>query len=109
MPRRKREFLEDSDDSSSQPDSVGDLNQDEREERALFEDPYKHKKRKGNGKEDAVYGVFGSEDEGTTGARSKPQKKNDWAKAPAFVSGDIMVLDWERESSPRDQEEVDDD
>ncbi|KAL6309310.1 TFP11-domain-containing protein [Sparassis latifolia] len=97
MARRKRQLLEDSSDSSD--GSEGDINDygpdqndpDAREERALFEDPYKRKRRRKNGKDDAIYGVFGSEDEdeGFGGKKGgKAQKRSDWTKAPAFVSGE---------------------
>ena len=70
MPRRKRDVLED-DDSDSSVSNGGDLDDidftnedpDAREERALFEDPYKRKRRRKGGKDDAIYGVFASSDE----------------------------------------------
>ncbi|KAF8869570.1 hypothetical protein CPB84DRAFT_1915699, partial [Gymnopilus junonius] len=75
MARRKR-VLDDGDDSDSiddsdQPDIDFDNDPDAREERALFENPYAHKRRKKNGKEDAL-----------------PSKTRDWTKAPAFVTSD---------------------
>ncbi|KAI0924244.1 hypothetical protein AcW2_005176 [Taiwanofungus camphoratus] len=103
MPRRKHQLLEDDSDSSSVSD-IDDFNDpgldendpDAREERALFENPYKHKRRRKNGKEDAIYGVFGSEDEdeGFGGKnRGKSEKRRDWTKAPAFVSGEKVDMD----------------
>ncbi|TFK39878.1 GC-rich sequence DNA-binding factor-like protein-domain-containing protein [Crucibulum laeve] len=103
MARRKR-VLDDGDDSdSSNPSDLDfddDNDPDAREERALFDDPYKRKRRKKNGKEDALYGVFGedSEDEGLRGKSSASTKRSDWTKAPAFVSGEKKVdLDKEME------------
>ncbi|RXW22157.1 hypothetical protein EST38_g3707 [Candolleomyces aberdarensis] len=103
MGRRKR-VLDDGDDSDSSNNSGGpdfdDNDPDAREERALFEDPYKRKRRRKNGKEDALYGVFGedSEDEGFSRKPAASRKPRDWAKAPAFVSSDKKVdLDQEME------------
>ncbi|KAJ3505492.1 hypothetical protein NMY22_g17566 [Coprinellus aureogranulatus] len=99
MGRRKR-VLDDGDDSDSSNGSDGldphDFNNndpDAREERALFEDPYQRKRRRKNGKEDAIYGVFGedSEDEGYGRKPAERKKRSDWAKAPAFVSSDKKV------------------
>ena len=118
MARRKR-VLDDGDDS----DSSGSVNgldfdpendPDAREERALFENPYQNKRRKTNGKEDALYGIFAesSEDEGTDGRNVKVKsKRSDWTKAPTFTSSDKPVkLD---EPMPvdddEDEEEEDDD
>ena len=95
MARRKR-VLDDGDDSDS-PESADDQDfnlendPDAREERALFENPYQNKRRKTNGKEDALYGIFAesSEDEGTGGRTSKVKpKRSDWTKAPTFTSSD---------------------
>ena len=98
MARRKRQILEDGDDSDSyegsDDDGVADFNgnddPDVRAERELFENPYGRKRRrKGNGKEDAIYGVFGddSEDEGFGGRPKRPEKRSDWTKcvSPRFV------------------------
>lgn len=97
MGRRKR-VLDDGDDSDSSNNSGDDFGDfdgdpDAREERALFDDPYKRKRRRKNGKEDAVYGVFGedSEDEGSGRKPAERRKPRDWAKAPAFVSSDKKV------------------
>lgn len=102
MARRKRQFLDDDSDSSAASDNddfggaeLDDNDPDAREERALFEDPYQRKRRRKNGKEDAIYGVFGSddEDEGFGGRRGgKSEKRSDWTKAPAFVSKDTVKL-----------------
>ena len=67
MGRRKRQFLDDSDSDSGASEGseadfqLNDNDPDARDERALFEDPYQHKRRRRNEKEDAVYGVFGDE------------------------------------------------
>src|SRR5882757_7616841 len=86
MGRRKRQFLDDGDSDSSpssDDEAIDEQNADLREERALWEDPYKRKKRRKNdGKDDAVYGVFG----GDSDQEVKVHKRNDWTKAPAFVS-----------------------
>jgi tuftelin-interacting protein 11 len=100
MPRRKRQLLDDDESDSSAASENGDFevqsnDPDTQEERALFENPYRHKKRRRNGKEDALYGVFGkdSEDEGHSGGPRRGQKGgNDWTKAPAFVSGEKVNL-----------------
>ncbi|THV05580.1 TFP11-domain-containing protein [Dendrothele bispora CBS 962.96] len=97
MARRKRVLDDDSDSDSyqgSEADEFGlDNDPDAREERALFEDPYKRKRRRKNGKEDAIYGVFGDDSDGgdyKKGGQAK-SRRSDWAKAPAFVSGEKKV------------------
>ncbi|TFK29732.1 TFP11-domain-containing protein [Coprinopsis marcescibilis] len=94
MARRKR-VLDDGDDSDSSNnsdshdfDDFDNNNPDLKEERALFENPYQRKRRKKNGKDDAIYGVFASdsEDEGYGRTRGDKPKRSDWTKAPAFVS-----------------------
>ncbi|KLO11033.1 hypothetical protein SCHPADRAFT_489417 [Schizopora paradoxa] len=90
MARRKRQFMDDEDDSDSYDgsedggDDFGMNNDpDAREERELFENPYKRsKRRKAGGKDDATYGVFAddSEDEGFGGRSKKPEKRTDWTK-----------------------------
>lgn len=103
MARRKRNLLEDDDSDSSVSDAAeyGGYNDpnydpndaDAREERELFENPYQRKRRRKNAKEDAIYGVFASSDEEDerSGPSKGQQKRRDWAKAPAFVSGDKPV------------------
>ena len=50
--------------------------------RARCGQTYQKGMRKGNGKEDAIYGVFGddSEDEGFGGRPKRPEKRSDWTK-----------------------------
>ncbi|KAH9944970.1 TFP11-domain-containing protein [Epithele typhae] len=95
MARRKREFLDD-DESDSSPSSdndeleYNDNDPDARAERQLFENPYKRKRTKSNAKEDAIYGVFGSDDDEEDPAIAKRKAKTR-AKAPAFVSSNTIV------------------
>ncbi|EMD39286.1 hypothetical protein CERSUDRAFT_112934 [Gelatoporia subvermispora B] len=104
MARRKRQFLEDDSDSSPVSDAddyndptIDENDPDARAERELFENPYKRKRRRKDGKEDAIYGVFADdddEDEGFGGKKGgRGQKRSDWTKAPAFVSGEKVNLD----------------
>lgn len=90
MARRKR-VLDDGDDSDTSAGSddgdINDFNPNEdpdlRAERELFERPYGHKRRRGNGKDDATYGVFAedSEEEGFGGRkRQSERKRSDWTK-----------------------------
>ncbi|KAG6897813.1 hypothetical protein C0992_010617 [Termitomyces sp. T32_za158] len=115
MPRRKR-LLDDGDDSDSNNESELDFDAQGdptlREELQLFENPYQHKRRRKNGKEDALYGIFGEDSEDEGGSSSKPRKKSDWTKAPAFVSGEKQVdldkemnLDLEEEGEEEEGEE----
>ena len=98
MGRRKR-VLDDGDDSDSTgsidgPDFDLENDPDAREERTLFENPYQNKRRRTNGKEDALYGIFAesSEDEGADGRTSRVRsKRSDWTKAPTFTTGDRPV------------------
>jgi tuftelin-interacting protein 11 len=96
MARKKRQFLEDSDsDSASSEGGDGGFDEtndpDARAERELFADPYNHKRRQRDGKKDALYGVFASDDEDEGFGRKQrggKEKRSDWTKAPAFVPGD---------------------
>jgi tuftelin-interacting protein 11 len=101
MARRKRQLLEDddSDSSSGEDNDIEDVgyadDPDTRAERELFENPYKHKRRRKNGKEDAIYGVFGSDDEEedyNDKRGGKAGKRSDWTKAPAFNAGEKVEL-----------------
>lgn len=108
-------MLDDDDSDSSGASDAEDFDletdPDAREERALFENPYQNKRRRKNGKEDALYGIFGedSEDESASrpGNRGKAQKKSDWTKAPAFVSGEKVDLDKEMKVDEADAEDDD--
>lgn len=114
MARRKRQLLDDSDsdsnDSNAGDEGFDDGDPDSREERALFENPYKRPRR---GKHDATYGVFGEDSEEEGFGRKKPvakPKRNDWAKAPAFVGGSAKVdIAKEQDESMDEQEAGDDD
>jgi tuftelin-interacting protein 11 len=91
MARRKRVLDDDDSDSDiSQDDDAPDFSNDPvaREEYELYRDPYQRKRRRKNGKEDAVYGVFGDESDDERYTRTG---KTHWTKAPAFVSGDKPV------------------
>ena len=94
-------MLDDGDDSDSggnsdDPNLDFDNDPDAREERALFENPYQNKRRRRNGKEDALYGngifvdVSGNEDNRKALLTLK-SKRNDWTKTTAFFSGDKLL------------------
>lgn len=113
-------MLDDDDSDSSEASNAGEFNLDNdpdaREERALFEDPYQRKRRRKNGKEDALYGVFAEDsDEDIRGGGRGPagkQKRADWTKAPAFVSGEKKVdlkKDMDTEMHEHEDTEEDDD
>ncbi|KAJ4473582.1 GC-rich sequence DNA-binding factor-like protein-domain-containing protein [Lentinula aciculospora] len=113
MARRKR-ILEDDDDSDSYNGSEAedfpmDESADAREEREMFENPYQRKRRKRNGKEDALYGIF-AEDIVEDAARGKQDlnknRRSDWTKAPAFVSGAKKVDLEEKELDTEEEEKV---
>lgn len=83
MARRKKQYMSDDDidssDASSQADEATapdwDEDPDERAERLRFTDPYgKRSKRKRNGKEDALYGVFAEDDEEHAAGSSRGSK-----------------------------------
>ncbi|KAF9047173.1 TFP11-domain-containing protein [Hymenopellis radicata] len=108
MARRKR-VLDDGDDSdsSSAADDRDDfgLDNDAREERDLFENPYQ-RKRKRNGKEDAIYGVFGEDsDEDRRPVRTVKKKK----KATTFVQASTSKQDTQSGGSDEGEGEDDQD
>ena len=86
MGRRKRDYLDDGDDSDSVSGSEPELDipggdQDLRDELDRFKDPYGHKKRKVGGKAKATYGVFDDDSDGEGfGKRRRPEKRSDWTK-----------------------------
>jgi tuftelin-interacting protein 11 len=90
MGRRKRQLLDDGDSDSSahsEAEDFGDENQDIRDERALFENPYQQKRRKQQKR------AFGDDsDEEDEDARPS-RKRSDWTKAPAFVSSQKVEPD----------------
>ncbi|KAF8141606.1 TFP11-domain-containing protein [Boletus edulis] len=114
MGRRKRQFLDDGDSDSGASEGseadfhLNDNNADARDERALFEDPYRHKRRRRDGKEDAIYGAFGddSDDEDYARKGGARSKKTDWTKAPAFVSGEKVELKMELEAEDEAEDEA---
>ena len=78
MARRKRQFEDDSSDSSGGEDGNGsddfiDEDPDARAERKRFEDPYQRKRRKVRGEED-------DEDEDGEGFKSRGKSRVDWSK-----------------------------
>lgn len=115
MGRRKRQFFDDGDSDSDVSEGSGaDFQQNENDpdatdEHALFEDPYRHKRRRRNEKKDAIYGVFGSDsdNEGYDRKGGARQKKTDWTKAPAFVSGEKVELKKETEDVEAEDEAAD--
>jgi len=108
MARRKRQFLEDDDDSDSSPASeTGDFDEadaDLREEHELFADPYQRgkKRRKNHGKDAALYGDDSDDQEDP-----KPRKRNDWTKAPSFVTQEKKAepMDVDQDDTGKDEEE----
>ena len=119
MARRKRQFLEDEDSDSSvsnadEPD-FDDNDPDARAERELFENPYKRKRRRKDAKEDAIYGVFGSDDD-VEDPQVERRRTKSRAKAPAFVSSSTKVtmdediaMDGGSSSSEEGRDDEDDD
>lgn len=90
MGRRKRQLLDDGDsDSSAHSEAEGfdDDNQDLREERALFENPYHHKRRRQPRRGFGDDSDEGDEDVGPS------RRRSDWTKAPAFVSSQKVEPD----------------
>ena len=94
MARRKRVLDDGETDSSagrSDDDNIDvDNDPDLRDERELFQDPYRRKRRRKNCKDDAIYGVFGddSDHEDSSKRGSTSRARTYWTKAPAFVSSE---------------------
>lgn len=127
MARRKRQMMDDDDSSDASGSDGGGFDDPtdptEREERAMFDDPYGRKRRKTNGKEDALYGVFADDsddDERTKKApgKSRAQTAKSRAKAPVFVSGDskakveldaAMAVDGDGEASSDEDGDAEED
>lgn len=101
MARRKRQLLEDddSDSSAGEDNDFDDLgydanDPDARAERELFENPYGHKRRRKNEKEDAIYGVFADEDDEEEEYRTRRGGRTTKRKeAPTFTAGEKVDLD----------------
>ena len=90
MGRRKRQLLDDGDSDSSAHSGIDDLDdedQDLRDERALFENPYQHKRRKQRRQE---FGDDSDEEDENVGPS---RRRSDWTKAPAFVSSQKVEPD----------------
>ena len=90
MGRRKHRLLDDGDSDSSahlEAGDFGDEDQDSRDERALFEDPYQRKRRK---QRKRGFGDDSDEDDEDTGPS---RRRSDWTKAPAFVSSQKVEPD----------------
>ena len=90
MGRRKRQLLDDGDSDSSahsEAEDFGDEDQDLRDERALFENPYQHKRRRQRGR------GFGDDSEEEDKDAGSSRRRSDWTKAPAFVSSQKVEPD----------------
>ena len=90
MGRRKRQLLEDGDSDSSahsEAEDFGNEDQDLRDERALFQDPYQHKRRRQRRR---GFGDDSDEEDEDTGPS---RRRSDWTKAPAFVSSQKVEPD----------------
>lgn len=113
MARRKRQLLEDDDSDSSvgEDNDFDDLgydanDPDARAERELFENPYGHKRRRKNGKEDAIYGVFAEDEEDEEDFRSRRGGRTTKKKeAPTFTTGSKVDLDKEMDVDAAVQED----
>ncbi|KAG8825289.1 hypothetical protein FRC17_008746 [Serendipita sp. 399] len=109
MGRKKRAYLsDDSSSANSEEDEYEEreLQGDEAAERDLFEDPYQQRKRRRldkRSKDDAVYGVFGEDDdEGPVYRRAGLKKK---ARTPVFQKSTASVSKREEDAMEEDSEE----
>jgi len=89
MGRRKRDVMDDDSSDSDASVESGDgplpsLNPDEQAEHDLYADPYQRKRRRRNGKEDALYGIFGEDEDGPAGRGASGSRAGgsrvDWTK-----------------------------
>jgi len=90
MGRRKRQLLDDGDSDSSahsEAEDFGDEDQDLRDERALFENPYQHKRRRQQRR------GFGDDSDEEDGDAGPSRRRSNWTKAPAFVSSQKVEPD----------------
>ena len=90
MGRRKRQLLDDGESDSSahsEAEDFDDQDQDLRDERALLENPYQHKRRK---QQRQGFGDDSDEEDEDTGPS---RRRSDWTKAPAFVSSQKVEPD----------------
>ena len=106
MGRRKRQLLDDGDSDSSahsDPEDFGDEDQDLREERALFENPYQNKRHKQRRR------AFGDDSDEEDEDVGPSRKRSDWTKAPAFVSSQKVEPDQSMDvDADSDADRVDD-
>jgi len=90
MGRRKRQLLDDGDSDSSahsEAEEFDDQDQDLRDERALFENPYQNKRRKQRRR------GFGDDSDEEDEDAGSSRRRSDWTKAPAFVSSQKVEPD----------------
>ena len=89
MGRRKRQLLDEDSDSSahSEAEDFGDDNQDLRDERALFENPYQQKRRRQRKR------GFGDDSDEEDEDAGPSRRRSDWTRAPAFVSSEKVEPD----------------
>lgn len=82
MARRTRKFLDDDSDDSDDSEHAAELaddhnDPDTRAERELFENPYGRKRRRrANGKDDAIYGIFGDSEDDEDDERTRRKRKD---------------------------------
>jgi len=86
----KHRLLDDGDSDSSahsEPEDFGDENQDLRDERALFENPYQPKRPRQRRQR------FGDDSDDEDKEAGPSRRRSDWIKAPAFVSSQKVEPD----------------